>query len=112
MTGPLLAFESDAVWTNESIPSNDMEERPIENPSKLGDVDIIERLSALMTPRTEAITRSNFIVLVVWMMVGGYRRLEDYFMVEMAITSRAYETRWIIQRRHFLEFYLEKGTRD
>jgi hypothetical protein len=51
-----------------------MEERPIENPSKLGAVDIIERLSALMTPRTEAITRSNFIVMVVWMMVGGYRR--------------------------------------
>jgi hypothetical protein len=29
---------------------------------------------------------------------GGRLSTEDYFMVEMAITSRAYETRWIIQR--------------
>jgi hypothetical protein len=47
-----------------------MEGRSIENPSMLGAVDIIERLSALMTPRTGAITTSNFILMVVWMMVG------------------------------------------
>ena len=71
-----------------------MKERPIENPSKLGAVDIIERLLALMAPRTEAITRSNFILMVVWMMVGG--------IIEMAISPPL----------SFLRFFMSERTRD